>query len=227
MYPGRESGTDPLGIGAKRNETKRKRTAPTSIIFRSFVVERIGCGANRSIGGQSWVAQRVNFGFCETGDLRGTKTRNTPRYNWSCWLNGSIWCKSLVCDILGWITVPSDFSIRCRRKRRALLVLFPIPNTLYVDVVLSWYAGEHLEISEWANYRTVGTEVVGRRIARFDWSSRGTREDCGSRGDCGNPRDESLSFNLRVLSFLFRERERELEFVWILYHANLLCIVKR
>lgn len=79
---GRESiGSDPLGIGAKRNETKRKRTAPTSIIFRSFVVERIGCGANRSIGGQSWVAQRVNFGavFCETGDLRGTKTRNTPR----------------------------------------------------------------------------------------------------------------------------------------------------
>lgn len=32
------------------------------------------------------------------------------------------------------------------------------------------------------------------------------REDCGSRGDCGNPRDESLSFNLRALSFLFRER---------------------
>lgn len=35
----------------KRNRSRE--TAPTSIIFRSFVVERIGCGANRSIGGQS------------------------------------------------------------------------------------------------------------------------------------------------------------------------------
>lgn len=42
-------------------------------------------------------------------------------------------------------------------------VLFPIPNTLCrrcFIVVLS-AMGKHLEISEWANYRTVGTEVVG------------------------------------------------------------------
>lgn len=109
--------TLPFGISA-RNETKRNRTAPTSIIFRSFVVERIGCGANRSIGGQSWVAQRVNFGPCcavrreiSVVPRQGIHL-SSGRYNWSCWLNGSIWCKSLVCDILGWITVPSDFSIR-------------------------------------------------------------------------------------------------------------------
>lgn len=79
----------PFGIGA-RNETKRNRTAPTSIIFRSFVVERIGCGANRSIGGQSWVAQRVNF-----GPWRAVRREiavvprqgihlSSGRYNWSC-----------------------------------------------------------------------------------------------------------------------------------------------
>lgn len=101
-------------------------------------------------------------------------------------------------------------------------VLFPIPNTLCrrcFIVVLS-AMGKHLEISEWANYRTVGTEVVGR-IARFDWSPRGTREDCGSRGDCGNPRDESLSFNLRALSrvlFLFES--------WSVFRVNFLLYAR-
>lgn len=89
-YPGRQSGHFGADRAPLRNRRKkRNRTAPTSIIFRSFVVERIGCGANRSIGGQSWVAQRVNFGPCAVRREISVVPRqgihlSSGRYNWSC-----------------------------------------------------------------------------------------------------------------------------------------------
>lgn len=81
-------------------------------------------------------------------------------YNWSCWLNGSIWCKSLVCDIHWYIpsaappistVMPSErASERAPRARRR-----PSPNVVSV-------AAQYLEISEWVNYGPMERRCCGR-----------------------------------------------------------------
>lgn len=121
----------------------------------------------------------------------------------------------------------STYNAGVRYKAARSPPSFSLSLTRRCFIVLLSATGKHLEISEWANYRTVGTEVVGGRIARFDWSPRGTRDDCGSRGDCGNPRDESLSFNLCALSrvlFLFQSWPvLRVNFFFLLYARAKVC----